>query len=136
MSLLIFAGHAFSQNPAIRPKPVEAAANAKADSLKSELSLNDEQHSKVRAAVLEKQNQTRSIHEKYRDSANKKGMNKELKAVNEQFRSTMKGILTPEQSKKFEAREKKNQKAAKNKAKPAKKSKAKENKKNRKGKAD
>lgn len=80
-------------------------ADKRAGHLKTELGLSDEQHKSVRAAVLEKINSASAVRERYKDSANKKGMGAELKQVNLRFRTTMDAILTADQRAKYKASE-------------------------------
>jgi periplasmic protein CpxP/Spy len=85
----------------------EEMANKKADKLKSELTLTDEQRTKVYQAQLEKITQMKAI--KAKNLEDKKAKAKEVKPVNEAFQAKMKTILTPEQLTKWEEM-KKNQK--------------------------
>lgn len=86
-------------------KSADELADKRAAKLKTELGLSDEQHKSVRAAVLEKINSASAVRERYKDSANKKGMGAELKQVNLRFRTTMDAILTANQRAKYKASE-------------------------------
>lgn len=86
-------------------KSADELADKRAAKLKTELGLSDEQHKSVRAAVLEKINSANAVRERYKDSANKKGMGAELKQVNLRFRTTMDAILTADQRAKYKASE-------------------------------
>ena len=86
-------------------KSADELADKRAAKLKTELGLSDEQHKSVRAAVLEKISSASAVRERYKDSANKKGMGAELKQVNLRFRTTMDAILTADQRAKYKASE-------------------------------
>lgn len=80
----------------------EAVADKRADHLKTELGLSEDQRSRVKAAVLLKNEEYKAIKARYKDSANKKGMGQELKAVNQKFRTSMDEILDKGQKDKYE----------------------------------
>jgi len=84
-------------------KPADELADKRAAKLKTELGLSEDQHKSVHAAVLEKINSASAVRERYKDSANKKGMGAELKQVNLRFRTTMDAILTADQNAKYKS---------------------------------
>jgi Spy/CpxP family protein refolding chaperone len=99
----VFALNTFAHDTSKVKRTPEAAANMRADKLKTELGLNDVQRNQVYAAVLEKMNKARAIKQKYKDSANKKAQHSEMKVVKQSFDSKMNSILSPEQKVKYEA---------------------------------
>jgi periplasmic protein CpxP/Spy len=103
LSTVLFAVSSFAHDSAKVKKTPEQMAAKRADKLKSELGLSDVQRSSVYSAILEKINQTRQIKQTYKDSANRKGREKAIRSVREQFDSRMNTILTPEQKTKYEA---------------------------------
>ncbi len=103
----VFAVSSFAADTAKVKKTPEQVAAKRADKLKTELGLTDEQRSKVYNAVLEKINKTKEIKQRYKDSSNRKGRDKEIKAVKANFETTMNSILSPEQKTKYEAIKKK-----------------------------
>lgn len=98
---VVFAVSSFAQDAPKTQKTPEELANKRADKLKTELALSDDQRAKVYAAVLDRITKVRAIRAKYPN--NKKGAQKEIKPINEAFQTTLKGILTPEQITKWEA---------------------------------
>lgn len=93
----------------------EKVANGRANQLKKDLGLNDDQTSRVKAAVAKKNDGFNALKARYKDSSNKKGMGKELKQVQDVFHSEMNSILTPSQQAKYDGmRNKDNDKEADN----------------------
>lgn len=85
----------------------EQKANKQADRLKTELSLSDDQRNKTYSAILDRINKVDAIKAKYKDSANKKGMGKEMQSVKTEFDNTLATFLTGEQMTKYKELEKK-----------------------------
>ncbi|MEZ4803934.1 MAG: hypothetical protein R2852_00195 [Bacteroidia bacterium] len=98
---VVFTVHAFSQNEGKKSKTPEEMAQKRAEKLKTQLELSDEQTVSVQGFILEKIQNKQAIKSKYKDSANRKGMNKELKIVKTNFDSKMEGILTAAQKVKY-----------------------------------
>ncbi len=97
----VFAVGSFAQDAPKTPKTPEEVANKRADKLKTELALTDDQRAKVYAAELDRITKVRAIRAKY--PTDKKAARKEIKPVNDAFQTTLKGILTAEQITKWEA---------------------------------
>ena len=85
----------------------EQKANKQADRLKTELSLSDDQRNKTYSAILDRIHKVDAIKAKYKDSANRKGMGKEIQSVKSEFDNTLATFLTGEQMTKYKELEKK-----------------------------
>lgn len=92
----------YATDSAKAKKSPEQMANKRADKLKTELTLSDEQRGRVYTAVLEKINKTRAIKEKYKGTKEKQAMHTEMKAVHDNFEASMKSILSAEQFTKWQ----------------------------------
>ena len=97
----VFAVSSFAQSAPKTQKTPEDVATKRADKLKTELALSDDQRAKVYAAELDRITKVRAIRTKYPND--KKAAHKEIKPINEAFQTTLKGILTAEQVTKWEA---------------------------------
>ena len=97
----VFAVSSFAQDAPKTIKTPEEAANKRADKLKTELGLSDDQRAKVYAAILDRVTKVRAIKAKY--PSDKKAARKEIKPINDAFDTTIKSILTAEQVTKWEA---------------------------------
>ncbi len=104
----VFAVSSFAQTSPKTEKTPEEMASKRAEKLKTELSLSDDQKAKVQAALLERITKVKEIKAKYPND--KKAANKEIKPVLLKFRENMKSTLTAEQYTKWEE-SKKNAKA-------------------------
>lgn len=120
IATVMFALSGFAQKGSKAQMTAEELATKRAEKLKTELSLSDDQKTKVYAAILERHNKVKAIKEKFGD--NKKGMGKELKPVRESFDASMKSILNADQLAKWEtlkAQQKEKMKVKKGKGKKA-----------------
>jgi protein CpxP len=102
LAAVVIAAGAYAHDSAKVKKSPEQIAGKKADKLKTELALSDEQRTQVYAVVLDKVNKTRTVKEKYKDNKDKRAMRAEMKTVQADFDSSMKGILTAEQYTKWQ----------------------------------
>ncbi len=113
----VFAVSTFAQDGAKVKKTPEQIATKKADKLKTELALSDDQRTKVYTILLESTTKIQAIKAKYPND--KKAAHAEIKPIRETSEASIKAILTPEQVTKWEALKK--EKKEKTKAKKAKK---------------
>jgi protein CpxP len=102
LAALAMAVGAYAQDATKETRSPEEMANKKADKLKTELSLSDEQRTSVYTALLDRINKTRAIKAKYENSKDKKAMRAEMKGVEESFDAAMKGILSADQYSKWQ----------------------------------
>jgi protein CpxP len=112
---IVFAVGAFAQKGPKSEKTAEEMANKRADKLKTELSLSDEQRAKVYQAHLDKMTKMKAIKDK--NLEDKKAAAKEMKPVRDSFQANMKSILTADQYNKWEAAKKNEQATRKEKRK-------------------
>jgi hypothetical protein len=98
---VVFTVHVFSQNEGKKSKTPEEMAQKRAEKLKSQLDLSDEQTVNAQSFILEKIQSSQAIKSRYKDSANRKGMNKELKVVKNNFDTKLGAILTDAQKEKY-----------------------------------
>jgi protein CpxP len=109
-AILLAAGVYAKDSTKVKKSPEEMAGK-RADKLKTELSLSDDQRSKVYAALLETISKKQAIRERYKGSSDKKAMKAEMRSVHEGFDTSMKSILTSEQYTKWaEIKEKQKEK--------------------------
>lgn len=101
VAVMITAG-AYAQDSSKVKRSPEEMANRKADKLKTELGLSDDQRGKVYTVFLDKINKREAIQAKYKDSKDKKAMKAEMKTVEETAETNLKGILTTEQFTKWQ----------------------------------
>ncbi len=99
---VVMATGAYAHDSARVKKSPEEMANKKADKLKVELSLTDEQRTQVYTAVLDKINKSKTIREKYQGGKDKNAMRAEMKTVKENFDAKMKTILSADQYSKWQ----------------------------------
>jgi hypothetical protein len=78
--------------------------------LDSVLALTPEQEKKVHELAVQRNEQFKQIHEKYKSSENRKEMHDAMKPVQDKFHSDLEAVLTPEQKAKY-AEYRKNKKA-------------------------
>ncbi|MES2616521.1 MAG: hypothetical protein V4613_01500 [Bacteroidota bacterium] len=97
---LAIAGSGFANDSTKQKKTPEQVATKKADKLKTELSLSDDQRSKVYNALLDRETKVRAVKAKY--PTDKKAARKEIKPINEACNTTITSALTPEQATKWE----------------------------------
>jgi periplasmic protein CpxP/Spy len=99
LSLLavVMAAGAYAHDSAKVKKSPAEMANKRADKLKTELNLSDEQRSKVYTTIFDKINKHQAVKEKYKGTKDKKSMRAEMKTVHDDFDASMKSILTAEQ---------------------------------------
>jgi protein CpxP len=118
---VMMAAGAYAHDTSKVKRSPEEMANRKADKLKTELGLNDDQRGKVYSVFLDKINKSEAIRAKYKDSKDKKAMKAEMKTVEGGLETSLKGILTPEQYTKWQTlrEEKKQQHKEKKDNKPA-----------------
>lgn len=109
----MFALVGFAQTSTKTTKTPEEIATKRSEKLKTDLGLSDDQKTKVHTAIVETVTKVREIKAKYPND--KKAAAKEIKVVRENYKTTMKGILTAEQFTKWEAskKDKKDKKKAK-----------------------
>ncbi len=111
LAAMVMAVGAFAHDSAKIRKSPQEMANKKADKLKTELGLTDEQRGKVYTAVYDKISKMQAIKEKYKDNKDKKAKHAEMKTVQDNFDSSMKTILTTDQYTKWQTiREKQKEK--------------------------
>lgn len=115
----VFAISSFAQDGAKVKKTPEEVATKRADKLKTELTLSDEQRSKVYTILLDNTTKVRAVKEKYPND--KKAAKAEIKPLRETCDASIKSVLTPEQVTKWEQlkKEKKEQHKEKKKQKKA-----------------
>lgn len=97
---LAIAGSGFANDSTKQKKTPEQVATKKADKLKTELSLTDDQRSKVYTALLDRETKVRAVKAKY--PTDKKAARKEIKPINDTCNNTITSTLTPEQATKWE----------------------------------
>lgn len=91
----------------VQKSPEEMAA-MRAERMKTELALSDEQTTKVASAILVKMTKSKELRTKYAED--KEALKKEMRPVHQAFRTTMKEILTEEQFAKWQENKKKERK--------------------------
>lgn len=99
-AILLAAGVYAKDSTRVKKSP-EEIANKRADKLKTELSLSDDQRSRVYGALLDAITKKQAIKEKYKGSGDKKAMKTEMKSVHANLDASMKSILTTEQYNKW-----------------------------------
>lgn len=104
----VFAVSTFAHNGGKGTKTPEQIATKKADKLKTELGLSDDQRTKVYAILLDNTTKIQAIKAKYPND--KKAARAEIMPLRQTAESSIKAILTPEQITKWDAM-KKEQKA-------------------------
>lgn len=104
IATVLFTFVGFAQSTTQTQKTPEEIATKRSEKLKTELGLSDDQKTKVHTAIVETVTKVREIKAKYPND--KKSAAKELKVVRENYKTTMKGILTAEQFTKWEASKK------------------------------
>lgn len=109
----VFAVSSFAHDGGKGPKTPEQVATKKADKLKTELGLTDDQRTKVYAILLDNTTKIQAIKAKYPND--KKAAQAEIKPLRQASESSIKAILTPEQIVKWDTLKK--EKKAKHKAK-------------------
>jgi periplasmic protein CpxP/Spy len=124
LAALVMAVGVYAKDSTKMKKSPEEMANKKADKLKTELNLSNEQRTSVYNAVLDKINKTQAIKAKYGDKGDKKAMRAEMRSVEENFEATMKGILSADQYSKWqtlkeEHKDKRKEKRSGNKTSPS-----------------
>lgn len=107
LALLITAA-GYAKDSTAHKKTPEQVATKKADKLKKELGLSDDQRTKVYNAILERQTKVAEV--KKLHTADKKSAREAIKPLNEACDTAIKNALTPEQQTKWEQM-KKDQKA-------------------------
>ncbi len=114
LATALFAVVSFAQTTKKTPEEI---ATKRSEKLKTELGLSDDQKTKVHTAIVETVTKVREIKAKYPND--KKAAAKEIKVVRENYKTTMKGILTADQFTKWETsvKNKKDKVKAKKKAK-------------------
>jgi periplasmic protein CpxP/Spy len=100
-----FSSFAQQQNKK-QPKTPEERAEHQSQRLTKELSLSADQTSKVKAVLLQKDQQEETIRNKYANATDKKGEHTEMKTLREQKEAELKQIFTPDQFTKYEAMKK------------------------------
>jgi periplasmic protein CpxP/Spy len=106
MSVMAMSTYAQKQER-VHKSPEEIAAK-RAEHMKSELGLSDEQTKKVEAAWLVKMTKSKDLRTTHAD--NKETLKKEMRPVHQAFRTSMKEILTKEQFAKWQENKKKERK--------------------------
>jgi hypothetical protein len=91
----IMALSTFAQTTEREHKSPQEKAALRAEKMKTQLGLTDEQTKKVETAILVKMTKAKEIRTKHAED--KEAIRKEMLPVNEQFKATMKEILTAEQ---------------------------------------
>ncbi len=111
---VVFAVSAFAQDAAKVKKTPEEVAQKRADKLKTELTLTDDQRAKAYTILLDNATKVQAIKAKYPND--KKAARTEIKPVKAACDTSIKAILTPEQIIKYDAMKKahKDKKGAKN----------------------
>ena len=97
----VFAVSSFAHDGGKGPKTPEQVATKKADKLKTELGLSDDQRTKVYAILLENTTKIQAIKAKYPND--KKAAQAEIRPLRQAADTSIKAILTPEQITKWEA---------------------------------
>lgn len=122
MSIYAHEGHGKGKGKA---KTAEEKANHQADKMKEKLTLTDVQRTQFYNAALQRINKVDAIKMQYKDSANKKGMGKEMKAAKQEFDNSLATFLTADQLAKYKELEADKKEKMKEKNKAKKKSKGK-----------
>jgi periplasmic protein CpxP/Spy len=89
-------------------KTPEERAEHQSQRLTKELSLSADQTTKVKAVLLQKEQQEEVIKNKYVNATDKKAEHTEMKTLREQKEAELKQIFTPDQFTKYEAMKKQN----------------------------
>jgi protein CpxP len=85
----------------------EQRAQKNVDNLNEEVSLTEDQKTKIKALALNKITKTEAIRAKYKGQPENKEVAKaEIEVVRKEFRTNIKTILTPEQQEKLKAKHK------------------------------
>lgn len=84
------------------PKTPEEKATRQTEKLKKELALNEEQAPKVKALLLQQQQEIETIRTKYANATDKKSERNELITSREKNETALKEILTADQWTKYE----------------------------------
>lgn len=115
----VFAISSFAQDGTKTQKTPEEVATKRADKLKTELTLSDEQRTKVYTIILDNTTKVRAVKARYPND--KKAAKAEIKPLRETCDASIKSVLTPEQVTKWEQlkKEKKEQHKEKKKQKKA-----------------
>ncbi|NQW42162.1 MAG: hypothetical protein HQ463_01855 [Bacteroidetes bacterium] len=98
---VVFTVSSFAQDGNKVQKTPEEIANKRADKLKTELTLSDDQRAKEYALELDRIIKVRATRAKY--PTDKKAAHKEIKPINEASQTALKEILTADQITKWEA---------------------------------
>jgi periplasmic protein CpxP/Spy len=98
LSLSIYAHQGHSKD---KGKTAEEKATLQADRMKEKLTLTDIQRTQFYNAALQRINKIEAIKLQYKDSANKKGMGQEIKAVKQEFDNSLATFLTADQMAKY-----------------------------------
>lgn len=101
MLMLTFSIAAFSQDNKQHHKTPEEKAQAMTDKMKAEFNLTDDQVQKVQAANADFITKTWDL--KKDGAANTQEAKDKIKPFKDEYHTTLRGILTPEQFTKFEA---------------------------------
>ncbi len=97
----VYTVSSFAQDGNKVQKTPEEIANKRADKLKTELTLSDDQRAKEYALELDRIIKVRETRPKY--PTDKKAAHKEIKSINEASQTALKEILTADQITKWEA---------------------------------
>ncbi len=109
----IFALSTFAQTQERVQKSPEELAALRAERLKTSLELTDDQTKKVESALLLKMTKSKEVRAKYPED--KEAAKKEMLPIHQQFKASMKEILTEEQFVKWQEMKKKHHKKGKGK---------------------
>jgi periplasmic protein CpxP/Spy len=101
----------FAQRGERVERTLEERAAMRAEKMKTELELSDEQTVKVEAAFLTKMTKSKELRAKYAED--KETQKKEMRQVHAEFKASMKEFLTDEQIAKWNEMKKANHKKAK-----------------------
>jgi Spy/CpxP family protein refolding chaperone len=87
--------------------PAEQRAQKNVDKLNAEVTLSEDQKSKIHTLALDHANKADAIRLKYKEQPeNKEIAQKELEVVKKEYRQSVKALLTPEQLEKVKAKNK------------------------------
>jgi Spy/CpxP family protein refolding chaperone len=101
LPFILFCFQAFSQN--VRGKSPEERAEMMMQSLKSSVSLTEEQVSTIKSIQMESLLKLDALRTKVRASGNPGQAREEMKKLTEANEADIKAVLTPEQSEKYSA---------------------------------
>lgn len=114
VALCVFVGlQSFAQNPNAPKRTAEERANIFVKNMGKEMTLSEEQSSKIKTIQLETFKKVDEIREKGMDG-DKKAMRQEVKAANDAAEASIKALLTDEQKTKFDAWQEKKKEEMKN----------------------